>query len=125
IPLAGQRYLKAAAQALPAQGQRALRVLASPGRSARHTTVNIAFAPVQLAPPCERHGDYVARPLDLWLVRVWEPTPPAGEDDLEWILLTNVPVACLADAAERVCWYEQRPIVEEYHKGMKTGCRIE
>lgn len=124
-PLAGQRYLEAAAWALPAQGERSLRVLASPGRSARQTTVQIAFAPVQLAVPGERHGDYVARPLDIWLVRVWEPTTPAGEEPLEWILLTNVPVACVADAQERIAWYEQRPIIEEYHKGQKTGCRIE
>ena len=124
-PLAGQRYLKAAAQALPAQAERALRVLASPGRSARHTTVQIAFALVQLAVPGERHGHYAARPLDLWLVRVWEPTPPAGEEPLEWILLTTVPVGCAADAQERIAWYEQRPIIEEYHKGQKTGCRIE
>ena len=39
--------------------------------------------------------------------------------------LTNVPVEKAADAQERVSWYEQRPIIEEYHKGKKTGCRIE
>jgi PAS domain-containing protein len=124
-PLAGQRYLKAAVRALPAQGERALKVLASPGRSARQTTVQIAFAPVHLAVPGERHGDYAARPLQVWAVRVWEPTPPAGEEPLEWVLLTNVPVERDADAQQRVAWYEKRPIVEEYHKGKKTGCRIE
>ncbi|HEY7427680.1 MAG TPA: IS4 family transposase [Gemmataceae bacterium] len=124
-PLAGQRYLKAAARALPAQGERPLRVLASSGRSARQTTVKLAFAAVQLAVPCERHGDYVARPLTVWLVRVWEPVPPPGEDLLEWILLSNVPVESIEDARERVAWYEKRPIIEEYHKGQKTGCRIE
>jgi hypothetical protein len=125
VPLAGQRYLEAAAQALPAQAERSQRILASPGRSARQTTVQIAFAPVQLAVPGERHGDYTARPLDLWLVRVWEPTTPAGEEPLEWILLTNVPVECVADAQERIDWYERRPIIEEFHKGQKTGCCIE
>jgi hypothetical protein len=124
-PLAGQHYLKAAVRALPAQAERPLRVLASPGRSARQTTVRVAFAPVHLAVPGERHGDYVARPLQVWAVRVWEPTPPAGEDLLEWVLLTNVPVECAADAQQRVAWYEKRPIIEEYHKGKKTGCRIE
>ena len=124
-PLAGHHYLEAAARALPAQGERSLRVLASPGRSARKTTVKIAFAEVQLAVPCERHGDYVARPLSVWIVRVWEAIPPAGEEPLEWMLLTNVPVENNADAQERIAWYEQRPIIEEYHKGKKTGCRIE
>jgi Transposase DNA-binding len=124
-PLLGHRYLKAATQALPAQSERSLRVLASPGRSARKTTVKIAFAAVQLAVPCERHGAYAARPLDVWVIRIWEPVPPAGEEPLEWILLTNVPTESAADAHERVSWYEQRPIIEEYHKGQKTGCRIE
>lgn len=124
-PLAGRNYLKAATRALPARGERPLRVLASPGRSARKTTVKIAFAAVRLATPCERHGAYVAEPLDVWVIRVWEPVSPAGEEPLEWVLLTNMPVACAADAHERVSWYERRPIIEEYHKGMKTGCRIE
>jgi hypothetical protein len=124
-PLTGHSYLKAATQALPAQAERSLRVLASKGRKARTTTVKIAFAAASLAAPCERHGDYTPRPLDVWVVRVWEPSPPKGEEPLEWILLTNVPVACQADAQERVSWYERRSIIEEYHKGMKTGCRIE
>ena len=75
--------------------------------------------------PEKHHGEYVKEPLDLWAVRVWEPQPPKGEELLEWILLTNVPVEQEGDAHERVDWYEKRPIVEEYHKGMKTGCRIE
>lgn len=123
--VAGQRYLEAAVRALPAMGQREITVLASPGRSARKTMVHIAFAPVRLAPPLERHGEYDKTPLDLWAVRVWEPDTPAGEEPLEWILLTNVPVHQEADAQERVDWYERRPIIEEYHKGMKTGCSIE
>jgi hypothetical protein len=124
-PLMGHHYLKAAVQALPAQSERSLRVLASVGRCARKTTVKIAFAAVQLAVPGERHGAYLAQPLDVWVVRVWEPVPPTGEEPLEWILLTNVPTEHKSHAHERVSWYEHRPIIEEYHKGQKTGCRIE
>jgi hypothetical protein len=123
--VAGEAYLFAAARALTPQGQRTLRVQQTSGRSARTTTVEVAFAPVQLAPPGKDHGDYPKVPLAVWIVRVWEPNTPAGEKPLEWILLTNVPVECLAAAQERVDWYEQRPIVEELHKGMKTGCSIE
>jgi hypothetical protein len=124
-PVAGHAYLEAAVRALPSMGQRQIRVLASPGRSARKTTVEIAFTPIRLAPPGKRHGSYTREPLDLWAVRVWEPNTPAHEEPLEWILLTNVPVHHAADAQERVDWYEKRPIIEEYHKGMKTGCSIE
>lgn len=121
----GRRYLLDAARALPAVGQRRLVVPPSPHRRGRTTTVQIAYAAVRLALPGKRLGEYGRTPLDLWVVRVWEPNTPAGEEPLEWVLLTNVPVATLAAAEQRIDWYERRPLVEEYHKGMKTGCRIE
>ncbi len=124
-PVAGHDYLEAAVRALPSMGQRQIRVLASPGRSARKTTVQVSFTAVRLALPRKHHGEYAKTPLDIWAVRVWEPNTPAGEERLEWILLTNVPVHQEADAQQCVDSYEKRPIIEEYHKGMKTGCRIE
>ena len=105
-------------------GQRQIQVLASPQRSGRQTTVQVAFAAVQLALPGKQLGDIEAAAGPVG-VRVWEENTPAGEEPLEWILLTNVPVANYADAEGRIEWYECRPIIEEYHKGMKTGCGIE
>jgi hypothetical protein len=124
-PVAGQHYLFEAVRALPPVAERSLVVQPSSGRRGRTTTVRVAGTPVRLAVPGKHHGEYAKQPLDLWAVRVWEPNTPADEDPLEWILLSNVAVAAVADAQERVDWYERRPLVEEYHKGMKTGCRIE
>jgi transposase-like protein len=123
--LQGQPYLFDGCRKLPALEQRPLKVLESPGRTARTTTVHIAFAQVRLASPVKKLGEYVTRPLDVWVVRVWEPNTPPGEEPLEWILLTNVPVRVVEDALVRIGWYERRSIVEEFHKGMKTGCGIE
>jgi hypothetical protein len=120
-----------AVRELPAAGQRPLIVSATPGnkkgtgRKARTTVVHVAFTPVCLAPPRSKSGDYAEEPLNLWAVRVWEPNTPKNEEPLEWILLTNCPAGTLEDAFERIDWYERRWIVEEYHKGMKTGCGIE
>jgi hypothetical protein len=36
----------------------------------------------------------------------------------------SVPVETVAQAWERVGWYRQRPIVEDYHQALKTGCRL-
>lgn len=124
-PLGGEAYLFDAVRTLPAMGQRTLKIAASPGRTARTTQVQVAFTPVCIATPNRKSGDYAPVPLDLWAVRVWEPNTPADEEPLEWVLLTNLPVQTLQDAFERVNWYELRWIVEEYHKGMKTGCGIE
>jgi len=61
----------------------------------------------------------------MWVVRVWEPHPPRDAERVEWFLLTNEPVESLADAMRVIGWYETRWVVEELHKAMKTGCRIE
>ena len=123
-PMGEEAYLFDAVRAVQAVGRRTLKVC-SPGRKARTTEVQIAFTPVCIAPPGKKSGEYAAVPLDLWAVRVWEPNTPADEEPLEWILLSNCPVRTLHDAFERVDWYELRWIIEEYHKGMKTGCGIE
>jgi hypothetical protein len=123
--LAGHKYLFDGVRAVPSLGQRTLQVPASPGRRARTTQVQIAFTPVCLAPPGKKSGEYAPPPLQLWAVRVWEENTPADEEPLEWLLLTNVAVQALPDACARIAWYEYRWIIEEYHKGMKTGCGIE
>lgn len=124
-PLAGEDYLFDAARKLPAQAERTVKVLATTGRKARTATVQVGFAKVRLSVPAKTLGEYDKEPLDLWVVRVWEPNPPTGEEPLEWMLLTNVAVETIADAQTRIDWYERRWIIEEYHKGMKTGCGIE
>jgi hypothetical protein len=124
-PTTEQAYLFDTVRAVTPAGQRTLKVSASPGRKARTTQVQVAFTPVCIAPPGKKSGEYAHEPLDLWAVRVWEPNTPQDEEPLEWMLLSNCPVLTLQDAFERINWYELRWIIEEYHKGMKTGCGIE
>jgi hypothetical protein len=124
-PVAGHAYLYAALRAQLPLGQRQLRVQASQGRRARTTTVQVAWTPVRLAPPGKHLGQYAKEALDLWAVRVWQEDTPADEEPLEWLLLTNVAVERTTQAHQRIDWYEHRPIIEELHKGMKTGCSME
>jgi hypothetical protein len=124
-PKRGQHYLMDAARRLPAMGADAVVVQAANGRSARTADVRIAFTQVTVAVPRKHLGEYIKKPVSVCVVRIWEPKTPPGEELLEWILLTNVAVGDLSAARERISWYQKRPIVEEYHKGMKTGCAIE
>ena len=118
-------YVHTYARTLPLQGRREVLVSARPGQPERKALVAVAFAAVLLWPPHVRRGLYEKRPLPLWVVRVAEVNPPKGVKPLEWILLTNRPVATREDAWERVDWYEKRWVIEEYHKAQKTGCAIE
>ncbi len=124
-PINGQHYLHDAVRTRRAVREWDLDVPAGPGRKARTAHLKMSFVAVTLNVPSHRTGDYANAPLAVWAVRVWEPNPPEGAEALEWILLTNVPVETADQARERVTWYEKRFVVEEYHKGMKTGCGIE
>jgi Transposase DNA-binding len=124
-PHGAKDYLHTYARTLPLQGRREVLVSARPGQPERKALVAVAFAAVLLWPPHVRRGLYEKRPLPLWVVRVAEVNPPKGVKPLEWILLTNRPVATREDAWERVDWYEKRWVIEEYHKAQKTGCAIE
>jgi hypothetical protein len=134
-PRAGPNHLFEAVRQLPAVGEREVRVQEAPpqktgrnprpGRQARLTTAPAAFAAVRIARPGKQRGEYACPSPDRWAVRVWEPVTPEGEQPLEWILLTNGPIRTIEEARECIGGYERRWIVEEYHKGMKTGCGIE
>ncbi len=117
--------LHAYVRAQTLHGRREVVVSAHPGQPERKATVAVAFAAVLVWPPHVRRGQYIKRPLPLWVVRVCEVNPPKGVKPLEWILLTNRNVATVEDAWERSSWYECRWVIEEYHKAQKTGCAIE
>jgi hypothetical protein len=112
-------------RALPSHDQHSLDVPASHGRKARSTTVHVAWTQVEVLPP--RHDARLnkLRALPVWVIRVWEPEAPEGEEVLEWILLTSVPTQSIEEAWERVEWYRARWLVEDYHQCLKTGCRME
>jgi hypothetical protein len=94
-------------------------------RVARTANIALSFATVEINPPGKKHGNHGRNPLKVWVIRVWENDPPEGQERLEWFLITNEVVESFSDAYRVVGWYEKRWIVEEYHKGMKTGCQIE
>lgn len=89
------------------------------GRPARQARLLISFGQVCLRVPKKQ------APFSVWVVRVWEPEPPAGVEPLEWFLATNVAVDTAADAFERIDWYTMRWVAEDYHQCLKTGCALE
>jgi len=111
-----------AARALPAADRRPLALPARRRDPARTATLRLGWTALTVQPPADVRGETA---VQAWVVRVWEPDPPPGVEPPEWVLLTTVPVTTGADAWERAAWYERRWLVEEYHRGLKTGCRLE
>lgn len=91
----------------------------------RLAEVSLSVGQVQLHAPHVRRGNHSRELQAVWAVRIWEPHPPSDCPPLEWILLTNHPVSTADEAQLVASWYELRWIIEEFHKGLKTGCGIE
>ena len=54
-----------------------------------------------------------------------EVDPPADDDPVEWLLLTNLPVDTPEQAREKIAWYLCRWAIEVFFKILKSGCKIE
>jgi hypothetical protein len=113
------------ARGLPRVAERVIRVSNNHGQPARTARVAVGFATITLPAPQQRRGEHSDQSYPAWVVHVREINAPARVDPLDWILLTNAPVASMQQAWERTDWYGCRPIIEELHKAMKTGCGIE
>ncbi len=94
-------------------------------RTKRVARLSLAAAPILVCAPTSKLGIHGNQPLPVWIVRVWEPQTPPGEEPIEWLLLTNHPVRGEKDARQIKTWYEWRWTIEELHKAKKTGCGIE
>ena len=121
-----QFYLKNYAESLPELGRFTMDVQAQRDRKARkNAEFTVRGGAVLVCPPHAKSGNHGDDNLPMYVVLVTEINPPKGEKPIEWMLLTNERIETLDDAMRVTGWYEQRWIVEELHKAMKTGCRIE
>lgn len=59
------------------------------------------------------------------VVWVRETNSPQGKKPIEWVLYTSLPVNSFDAAWTVIRYYECRWLIEEYHKALKTGCRVE
>jgi len=121
----GRKLLEAVAQA-PVAGKLVVAVPRSRKREAREAELEVQYCRLELLPPTNHlHRDTLS-PIPVSVVRVRECGEiPAGEEPIEWVLITSVEVGSLADAIKIVQAYAQRWKVERYHYTLKSGCRIE
>lgn len=119
------KYLHDRLGELPAQANWEVEVSASPGQPKRKAKVSAAAERVRVRAPRVRLGEHGKEAVDVWAIRVWEESPPAGLEGLEWVLLTDQAVEDAESLRRVVGYYECRWVVEEYHKALKTGAGVE
>ncbi len=105
-------------------GTRTIEVPRRRGQGARKATVEIRFSPVTIrAPKAGVKKDWPS--LQLWALQVHETDPPEGMEAIDWMLLSDLPIADAQQAWEMVEWYRCRWGIEEWHRVIKTGCHAE
>jgi Transposase DNA-binding/Transposase Tn5 dimerisation domain len=121
-----QDHLFAYARSLPSQGSDAVDIPGRGGRPARTALVQLAAAAVWIPASWGTPQRWSQPILPAWVVRLWEPHPPACiQEPLEWILLCSLPTRTLEELKERRDWYGCRWMVEVYHDIEKNGCSEE
>jgi hypothetical protein len=97
-----------------------------PPKKARAAKVQLRGVPVTLDAPKDQRG---LGPLSALAVLVREHRPPKNTQGLEWMLLTSEgpnPGESMACWAQRIVpWYRHRWLIEEWHRALKEGCRLE
>jgi hypothetical protein len=91
---------------------------------ARKATVQLRWSKVSLAAPATSRTRHL-RPVDVYALSVTEINPPQGAKAIRWVLLTTVPITSRKQALRCLRWYTLRWRIEEWHRVLKSGCRIE
>lgn len=91
-------------------------------RPARQANLELHYEQVDFDPPAG-HNDKA--PLRLWVVLAREKDPPPEVKRLEWCVLTTRMITEAADAERCMADYALRWRIEDWHRVIKSGCRIE
>jgi hypothetical protein len=119
-----EEYLRGLAVA----GSYELSLRARPGQPARSAILEVRFG--RLVMPIPKHKSLYVKsldpqPIEMSVIWVREIDAPEKVSPIEWVLYTSLPVTNFEEALQAVTDYECRWLVEEYHKALKTGCRVQ
>jgi hypothetical protein len=97
---------------------------AQAGRKARRAEVVVRYTPAKICPP--NFGlNKSKEPVQVGFIYLVEENPPQGEDPLEWRLITTCDLDSRETVVQCINWYRLRWRIEDWHRVLKTGCRVE
>jgi len=92
-------------------------------RKSRTALVEVRAARITLHPPAQ--SDRPLPPVAVNVVLVREVEPPEGEEPVEWILLTTLPIDTVEQVRQIIQYYSVRWMIEVLFRTLKSGCRVE
>ena len=92
-------------------------------RKSRKAKVEVHATQVTLRPPWR--PDRRFSPVSVNAVLVRELDPPKGEEPVEWLLVTTLPIDSVELVRQIIRYYTVRWMIEVFFRVLKSGCRIE
>jgi len=65
------------------------------------------------------------KPITLTIIYALEEKPPKQAKPIAWYLLTTMSVESTSDAMTYLNWYAKRWRIEDFHRVLKSGCKID
>ena len=113
---------------MESKGRKIIKIQINGEEKYREAALSIKFSKISIPSPPNRtvNKDGAHLPhIQLWGIMAQEKNPPDNMEELQWLLLTNIPIENLEQAVEKTEWYSLRWNVELFHKILKSGCSIE
>ena len=95
------------------------------GREARRAQVELRWRELVLPVPKGERRRLGSEPFRLTAVHAREHHPPGNAEALEWLLLTTRPVGTAEEARRMLDLYALRWRIEDWHRILKSGCKVE
>lgn len=92
-------------------------------RNARIATVQVHATTVRFRAP--ERPDRQLPDVRANVVLVEEVNPPVGQEPIQWVLITTLPIRTLQQVKLIIHYYTLRWQIEVYFKTLKSGCRVE
>src|SRR5215813_3983054 len=118
-----QSYLWPAMQNIRPLGSLTVEVARQSARVPRQATLAVATRRVTFTGA--RRCDGRLPPVEVTVIYAQEHRPPKGEEAVEWLLLTSLPVEDFPSACTVVRWYRARWEIEVFFRVLKQGRQIE
>jgi Transposase DNA-binding len=91
-------------------------------RTNREARVEVRAASVTLSPP--RRPDRTLPPVAINVVLVRELDPPPGDEPVEWILVTTLPIDTENDVRKIIQYYTVRWMIEIFHLNYRSSADL-
>ena len=104
------------------KGLHRIEVMDSDGHASQ-AVLAIRYRRLRVLPPIGQQKRYPA--LNLTVIHATERGTPTDRPQIEWKLITDLPVRSRRDAIEKIECYAMRWKIKVFHKILKSGCRAE